>query len=258
MSTGLLDQSSSCCSRLWKLISQTESGFLEGHETLVHDAGSTSRKSAFITASMASDMVSSPLKPSESSLSDRTISCSKRFITSISCKKTFWYGPFSSRDPAKSSTSKRFSANRSRMSSSLADVTSVGDVAPSSAVDVERGCSSTSVLNMESDCDVRKSISAFGCRPNATGVSPVSPTSTCSRYFSYDVGAGHVNETPFSSSAKGYISVSSKSSSFMNQSRYVPQSSLSKSLTMWPPYIISPKRYLRSCHGILPPPEFSM
>lgn len=45
-------------------------------------------------------------------------------------------------------------------------------------------------LNMVSDCCVRKSISALGCRPKAIGVSAPMVVSMCSRYLSYDIGGG--------------------------------------------------------------------
>lgn len=43
---------------------------------------------------------------------------------------------------------------------------------------------------MVSDCCVRKSISALGCRPKAIGVSAPMVVSMCSRYLSYDIGGG--------------------------------------------------------------------
>jgi hypothetical protein len=50
-------------------------------------------------------------------------------------------------------------------------------------------------------------------------------------------------------SRNGYKGISSNNSPFMKNSRYVFANNLSKSLTIWPPYIISPNKYLKSAQG---------
>merc|ERR1719248_55207 len=181
ISIGLPAHSSNCPKRAVKFASHPESAFIDAHEILDHFGGTSSMNRASHTASMASDMLSSPLKPNVNSFKERTISANNRFMTSISCRNEFWKGPFSSNDASRSSMSNFFSPKRSMMSSSLAAATSVGDMPPPSSSPADRGCSSTSVLNMPSDCVVRKSISALGCNPKATGVSEVKVALMCFR-----------------------------------------------------------------------------
>merc|ERR1719248_110167 len=181
ISVGLPAHSSSCPSLAVKLVNQPDNAFIEAHEILDHFGGTSSMKRASQTASMASLIDNSPLKPSVNSFNDRTISANNLFMTSISWRNEFWKGPFSSNEASKSSISNFFSPKRSMMSSSLAAATSVGDMPPPSSSPADRGCNSTSVLNMPSDCVVRKSISAFGCKPKATGVSEVKVALMCFR-----------------------------------------------------------------------------
>merc|ERR1712188_280000 len=179
ISVGLPAHSSDCPSLAVKLVNQPDNAFIEAQEILPHFGGTSSMNSASQTASIASDMDNSPLNPSVNSFNERTISANRRFMTSISCRNEFWKGPFSSRDASRSSMSNFFSPKRSMVSSSLAAATSVGDMPPPSSSPADRGCNSTNVLNMPSDCVVRKSISAFGCKPKATGVSDVSVALIC-------------------------------------------------------------------------------
>merc|ERR1712188_7697 len=181
ISVGLPAHSSNCPSLAVKFVSQPLRAFIEAQEILPHFGGTSSMNKASQTASIASDMDNSPLKPKVNSFKERTISANRRFMTSISCKNEFWNGPFSSNEASKSSMSNFFSPKRSMMSSNLAAATSVGDMPPPSSSPADLGCNSTNVLNMPSDCVVRKSISALGCKPNATGVSEVSVALMCFR-----------------------------------------------------------------------------
>mmetsp|Transcript_24062 Transcript_24062/g.42855 ORF Transcript_24062/g.42855 Transcript_24062/m.42855 type:complete len:288 (+) Transcript_24062:293-1156(+) len=180
-SIGLPIQSSSCVRREAKLFSHRLSGMSDGHARFAQAGGMRSRKRQSCSVSIESDMVSSPAKPKVSSLSERTISVTSTFITSISCMNTFWYGPWSSSERARSSTSNFFSAKRSIISLSACSATACGEMPPSSDAPDERGCSSMSMWNIFSLAVVRKSISAFGWRPYAIGVSCVSATSMCVR-----------------------------------------------------------------------------
>mmetsp|Transcript_29376 Transcript_29376/g.94271 ORF Transcript_29376/g.94271 Transcript_29376/m.94271 type:complete len:311 (-) Transcript_29376:3783-4715(-) len=214
ISSGLFCHSSSCCRRSMKSASHVVSERMDAHASLDQPSGTLSLKSESWSASIFSDMVSSPARPCWSSLSERMISASRRFMTSISWMNTFWYGPCSSRLRTRSSTSYFLSPKISWMFCSFASATAAGlwDSSPPAAT---RGCSSSSVEHSTSDCVERNSISAFGWRPNAMGVSPAMAFSMCSMYLSHVVGDGEMKLTPFSSSANGYISVSSSSSSFM-------------------------------------------
>merc|ERR1719443_102049 len=179
ISVGLPAHSSNCPSLAVKLVNHPLRAFIEAQEILPHFGGTSSMNNASQTASIASDMDNSPLKPKVSSFNDRTISANRRFMTSISCRNEFWKGPFSSNEASRSSMSNFFSPKRSMMSSSLAAATSVGDMPPPSSSPADRGCNSTNVLNMPSDWVVLKSISALGCNPKATGVSEVSVALMC-------------------------------------------------------------------------------
>ena len=123
------------------------------------------------------------------------ISVMSTFIQSISCMNTFWYGPMSSKLRLSSSTSKPLSASFSMTSFRCASAMACGELPVSSSWSAPPPpplpiCSSESEWNMTSQAVVRKSISAFGCRPNAMGESWVMPFSMWSRYFSYESGPG--------------------------------------------------------------------
>mmetsp|Transcript_19851 Transcript_19851/g.26948 ORF Transcript_19851/g.26948 Transcript_19851/m.26948 type:complete len:295 (-) Transcript_19851:5731-6615(-) len=187
-SSGLFSQSSICPICAAKVVSQIARPMSDGQASFFQLPGNSSMNSAFCRASIESLIVSSPANPSWSSFNDRTISATSVLITSISCINTFWYGPCSSgpRDRARSSMSKFFSPNRSSTSAMIASAAATGDAPPSSSPSplAARSCSERRTRKEASDAVVRKSISAFGWRPKAIGVSWVMAVSMCSMYLS--------------------------------------------------------------------------
>ena len=147
ISLGLFIHSSSWKRRSEKFFTQDPNDFKLGHPRLAHDAGTLSMYNAVIKSSIGSLIVSSPAKPSCNSLIERRISASSTFIMSISWMNTFWYGPISSKFLIKSSTSKFFSPNLSKISLAVASAICCGDAAPS-PLETPLGCSSISVLKM--------------------------------------------------------------------------------------------------------------
>mmetsp|Transcript_47928 Transcript_47928/g.133639 ORF Transcript_47928/g.133639 Transcript_47928/m.133639 type:complete len:233 (+) Transcript_47928:339-1037(+) len=183
MSLGAPVHSCSCATRWLRLCSHRLRPRRLGKATLNQACGTWSKKRADCTASIESDMVSSPRKPRSSSCSVRVIVSSSTFSRSHSCKKTFWYGPMSSIVLTMPSMSNFWSRNISRMSCSAASA-AFWDEVPPSPVMTSCGLRSRMVLNRFSLCSVRKPISAFGWRPNASGESPTSFCSMWSRTFS--------------------------------------------------------------------------
>mmetsp|Transcript_18954 Transcript_18954/g.38953 ORF Transcript_18954/g.38953 Transcript_18954/m.38953 type:complete len:218 (-) Transcript_18954:1835-2488(-) len=204
----------------------------------------------FCNFSMASVMVSSPLKPIFRASKVTQTSMRRVFILSHSCKKTFWYGPTSSKVAMTSSLLYLTSLNRSRMSCSTASAVFWLLFPPSELALESCGEISDIVLKSASHCFVLNPISAFVCRPKASGESFIS-VSTCSRtLLKLKLVDGALKFT-LGSSPYGNMGISSKSSSFITNSSIFCAINLSKSLTMCPPYMISPKMYLKSAHGIL-------
>ena len=120
---------------------------------------------------------------------------------------------------------------------------------PSFEEDVDN---SSIIPNKISEDRVRKPISAFGCKPNANGVSLLSVSSICVTTLSYEpLTPGAWNASVSLLSKYGYNGISSNNSSLIKNSRYVFASMRSKSFTMCPPYIISPNKYRKSCQGTL-------
>mmetsp|Transcript_166710 Transcript_166710/g.405137 ORF Transcript_166710/g.405137 Transcript_166710/m.405137 type:complete len:287 (-) Transcript_166710:6646-7506(-) len=180
MSNGLPTQPCSCSTRRWRSMSHVPRGRMLGQAIFAQPGGTRSRYRACIRPSIESDMVSSPSKPRLSSWSERWISRIRPCICSHSKKNTFWYGPrLSSMAPAISIRSNLGSPNLSRISVIAVSATRCG-LWPSSASPPSLSWRSRSRRNMLSLCSVRKPISAFGCRPKASGVSPASSFSMCS------------------------------------------------------------------------------
>mmetsp|Transcript_13357 Transcript_13357/g.32646 ORF Transcript_13357/g.32646 Transcript_13357/m.32646 type:complete len:393 (-) Transcript_13357:3860-5038(-) len=216
------------CSRF---CSHEPSGRRLGYARLRHEPGTMSVASAFISRSMGSLMVRSPLRPRSSSASERFISASSAFMRSLSWMATMTYGVYSSTRPRMSSMS-NWSGRRSTRSSSTILAFSSTLMPPSPPA--SRGCSCTSELQNVSASRSLNPISALGCRPKASGVSG----GICSSMYSmtclwFRLLGGLMK--------LGNISMPSSSSSVMYLYRYALASRLSQSSTMWPPYMISPK-----------------
>mmetsp|Transcript_74285 Transcript_74285/g.227263 ORF Transcript_74285/g.227263 Transcript_74285/m.227263 type:complete len:249 (-) Transcript_74285:710-1456(-) len=128
MFNGSLIQSSSCTHRSCKFTRQDFKGRVEAKPSFTHHIGNFSAKRQFARSSMTSLMVNSPLKPNCNSCNPRTISYTKPFMYSHSCKKTNWYGPFSSSDIARltSSVANFFSWTSSRISPHVCSAMAMG------------------------------------------------------------------------------------------------------------------------------------
>mmetsp|Transcript_31123 Transcript_31123/g.92755 ORF Transcript_31123/g.92755 Transcript_31123/m.92755 type:complete len:299 (+) Transcript_31123:359-1255(+) len=158
----------SCDTRISRFCSHDPSGRSDGYASSRQLPGTRSVASDFISRSIGSDMVKSPLSPRSSSASDRFISASSVFMRSDSWIATITYGEYSSTRPRMSSMS-NWSGRRSTRSSSTILAFSSTDMPPSPPA--SRGCSSTSELQNVSASRSLKPISALGCSPNASGVS---------------------------------------------------------------------------------------
>mmetsp|Transcript_24014 Transcript_24014/g.78169 ORF Transcript_24014/g.78169 Transcript_24014/m.78169 type:complete len:338 (-) Transcript_24014:1334-2347(-) len=220
---------------------QDPSGRRLGYASFSHPGLTRSLASAFMRFSIGSLMVRSPLSPRSSSASERLISARSLFMRSVSWIATMMYGVTSSARPRTSSSS-NWSGSFSTSSSSTIFALSSTDI-PSSPP-LSRGWSERMALQSDSASRSLKPISAFGWSPNASGVSVgnVSPmySIVCARL---SVVGGLEN--------LGKNSIPSMSSSFRYDSRYMNARRRSQSSTTWPPYMISPIKYLRSSHGTL-------
>mmetsp|Transcript_23682 Transcript_23682/g.68365 ORF Transcript_23682/g.68365 Transcript_23682/m.68365 type:complete len:202 (-) Transcript_23682:1179-1784(-) len=182
MFSGSLIQSSSCRHRSCRFTRQDRSGRVEAKPSLTHHIGSFSVYSEPARSSICWLIVSSPLKPSFSSCRPRTISYTRPFMYSHSCRKTNWYGPFSSSVIWRltSSVANFFSMTSSRISPQMTSAMASGlapSSSPSSAPPSLRVRSMSKVLLQSA---VRKLISAFGCMPKKSGDSG-GMVSMCSR-----------------------------------------------------------------------------
>merc|ERR1711871_1156433 len=96
MVIGSPHHSSSWPHRSLRFPNQDARGRVDGKPSFPHHVGIFSLYKEFMRSSIGPDIVSSPLKPSWSSNNERVISPVSAPMYVHSCKKTNWYGPFSS------------------------------------------------------------------------------------------------------------------------------------------------------------------
>mmetsp|Transcript_13770 Transcript_13770/g.31949 ORF Transcript_13770/g.31949 Transcript_13770/m.31949 type:complete len:266 (-) Transcript_13770:51-848(-) len=137
-----------------------------GYATFSQLGGMRSRKSESDSASMASEMLRAPSRPSLSSLRERRISPRSSFMRSHSCSSTTRKGVFSAMRELMSIIEKSAGARSSRSAIFSATMASLPPPSPPPAA---APCSSSSVRNSVSDSADMKPISALGCRPNSDG-----------------------------------------------------------------------------------------
>mmetsp|Transcript_16727 Transcript_16727/g.41402 ORF Transcript_16727/g.41402 Transcript_16727/m.41402 type:complete len:205 (+) Transcript_16727:1651-2265(+) len=168
MVSGSAIHSFSCSHRSFRFASQFARFLVVGKPNFCHLGAIFSLNSESASASICSLIWSSPLNPSCNSPKPRTISPTRLFTLKHSCRKTNWYGPFSSSlIPFEvSSTAKRISLTSSKISLHSCSAICIGlAVAPSASPPVSFGRRFCSVSNMMLHCVVRNPISAFGCIP---------------------------------------------------------------------------------------------
>mmetsp|Transcript_45433 Transcript_45433/g.92847 ORF Transcript_45433/g.92847 Transcript_45433/m.92847 type:complete len:227 (+) Transcript_45433:740-1420(+) len=208
------------------------------HACFSHTAGMRSRNMELIWLSMESEMLRAPWRPSWRSMSDLRMVPSRPFIRSHSWISTTRYGVRFSAGPMRLLMSKRLksSGSRSRKSCTILPITSSLDCPPP-PLDPPPMSMSCMKSMLHSVC--RKEMSALGCRPKATGFSGGRFISMCCMKSSqfplvFDL-------KPSNSSWPSWYS-----SGTTRTSRYVTHVRRSHLSVMCPPYMISPKMYLRS------------